>query len=79
MKKSSSSRMVELFENAQHIFCMLFFSQKRSTVCSELIICSYNMDIKDFLSPKIILGYELIAKIKLILQKLQKIKKIIKS
>ena len=28
---------------------------------SELIICCYNMDIKDLLPPKVILGYELIA------------------
>ena len=31
MKKSSSSRTVELFENAEHIFCMLFSNQKRSS------------------------------------------------
>ena len=35
-------------------------------LCSELIICSYNMDIKDLLSLKVILGYELMAKVKLI-------------
>ena len=66
IKKSSSSRTVELFENAQHIFCMLFSNYKRSTVYSELIICCYNMDIKDFLPSKVMLGHELIAKIKLI-------------
>ena len=34
--------------------------------CCELIICCYNMYIKELLSPKVILGYELIAKMMLI-------------
>ena len=37
----------------------------KNVLCSELIVCCNNMDIKIF-SPKVILGYELIAKIKLI-------------
>ena len=63
MKKSSGT--VELFESAQHIFCMLF-SNIENVLCSELIICCYNMDIEDLLPPKVTLGYELIAKIKVI-------------
>ena len=37
-----------------------------NVLCPELIICCYNIDIKDLLSPKAILGYEPIAKIKVI-------------
>ena len=65
MKKLSSSRMVELFKNAQHIFCICYFLIE-NVLCSELIICCYNVDIKNFLPPKVIIGYELIAKMKLI-------------
>ena len=47
------------------IFSACYFLIK-NVLCSELTICYYNIDIKDFLSSEPILGCELIAKIKLI-------------
>ena len=49
--KRSSSRTVELFENAQHIFACYFLI--KNVLCSELIICCHNMDNKISSLPKL--------------------------
>ena len=65
MKKSSSSSGRSSCSKTLSIFPACYF-QIKNVLCFELTICCYNMDIKDLLSLRVILGYEPIAKIKLI-------------